>query len=74
MENEEKKISRKWIITLWSAVNLSLIIISALFAAFLSYELPGWLGTIGSILAGVIGGYLGVNVWQKKKNNPEEKK
>lgn len=63
---EEKKTSRKWIITIWCAVLLTIIIVTGLVSSLTGNELPAWLGTIGVILAGEICGYIGVNVWQKK--------
>lgn len=63
---EEKKTSRKWIVTIWCAVLLTIIIVTGLVSSLTGNELPAWLGTIGVILAGEICGYIGVNVWQKK--------
>ena len=72
-ESETKRTSRKWIVTVWSMLLGTLVILFSGVCSLIDKPIPSWFGGVAGILIGTGVAYIGGNVWQKKIETESDK-
>ena len=70
-ETESKKISRKWIVTVWAMVVGTLLVLFGGVCAVWGKEFPNGFVGLATLLFSTGIAYIGGNVWQKQILNKE---
>lgn len=71
MTEENKRTSRKWIVTIWAMTMGSVLLLLEFACIFMDKQCPDGINGIVSLLFSTGIFYIGGNVWQKQINSKE---